>query len=157
MPHRLLLRNRGQSGWGYVLARVGTSTAHPGCTEVQSDGREPGCGSAWGRGEWLQGLERAEPRPRLRGSSTPLWAPISSCTGRQKPPANHRPQHRRIKYTDIFIVSKGPQSGEEASGNLGPPRQPRAEAGLNTPSPPLGPVETYPRAPPAPGPRMSVL
>lgn len=56
MPSQVPAQDKGQSGWGYVLARIGTSIAQPGCIEVQSDGMEPGCGSAWGRGEWLQGL-----------------------------------------------------------------------------------------------------
>lgn len=112
---------------------------------------EPGWGSARGRGEWLQGLERAEPRPGFRAPALSSGLLSPPAPERQKPPTNHRPQHHRIKYTDIFIVSKGPQSGEEA-----PPRQPRPEEGLKTPKSTSRPCRNLPKSSPGPHPQMSV-
>lgn len=57
------------------------------------------------------------------------------------PSTNHRPQDHRLKYTEIFILSKGPQIEEGASGSLGPPNQPRLEGVLSPQSPDHSPEE----------------
>lgn len=55
-----------------------------------------------------------------------------------------------LKYTDIFILSKGPQSGEGAPGSLGPPSKPRLEEGLKSPKSSSQPCTHLPRAPSPP-------
>lgn len=104
----------------------------------------------WGRvAEQHRAWEEQSPGPQLQGSNTLLWAPdlLSLTPGHWKPPTNHRPQHHRIKYTDIFILSKVPQSGEGVPGSLGPPSQPRPEGGLKTPKSSSRPRRNLPKSP----------
>lgn len=98
--------------------------------------------------EQLRAWKEQSPGSQLQGTSTLLWAPdlLSPTPGHWKPPTNHRPQHHRIKYTDIFILSKVPQSGEGAPGSLGPSSQPRLEGGLKTPKSSSRPHRNLPKS-----------
>lgn len=126
-------QGQAQSSWGLSWPRSGpafpTLTQPP--TRVQGDGV-----GGQDRGEWPNSSGLGESRAEVSGfRAAALTAgppDLLSPPTTLETPNQLQASAPQIKYTDTFILSKGPQSGEGAPGRLGPPSQPRPEVGLKS-------------------------
>lgn len=91
-----------------------------------------GCAGDWGQGEWPHSSGLGESRAEVSGFRAVALTAIPTYHRTLETPNQLQASAPQIKYTDTFILSKGPQSGEEAPGRLGPPSQPRPEMGLKS-------------------------